>query len=272
MEPISNNPEKTKVLKALFFVFVLLALFLGVQTLSALKEYSYIGNGPAANVIAVNGTGEVFAIPDTATFSFSVTETGKTVAAAQDTASKKINSIIDAVKAMGVEDKDIKTTGYNSYPKYEYSNFACPAGSSPAMGYCPPGKQVLTGYEVSQTIEVKVRKTDDAGAILTKVGGLGAENISGLNFVVDNPDAVQAQARDKAVADARAKASVLAKSLGIKLNKIVNFYESGNQPPVYYGVTAMEKSASGGLAPTVPQVPTGENKITSNVTITYEVK
>ena len=259
-----NN--KRQFFLAVLSVLVFLSLFLLAKTAGAFKEYSYIGRGTyATNVITVTGRGEVTAIPDTATFSFSVTENGKTVAVAQDSASKKINNIIDALKKTGVEDKDIKTTGYNSYPKYEYRNVMC------TDGYCPSSKQILTGYEVSQTISVKVRKTADAGAVLTLVGTLGAKNISGLDFVVDDADAVQSQARDKAIADAKAKAEVLGKALGIHLSKIVNFYESGDQPPVYYGKVMMSEGLAGGGAPTIPEVPKGENTVVSNVTITYEV-
>ena len=262
-----DDAEKNKISKALFAVLIMLAIFLGAEALNAIKEYSYIGRGTyAANVITVSGTGEVFTIPDTGLFYFSVIEGGKTVGDAQGKASTKINTIIDAVKAMGVEEKDIKTISYNSYPKYDYvTNNIC------TNGYCPQSKQILVGYEVNQTISVKIRKTADAGAVLTKVGNLGASNISGLDFVVDDMDLVQAQARDKAILDAKDKAKIMSKSLGIKLIKIVNFYESGGQPS-YYGMNVMEKGVGVDMMPTIPQVPTGENKITSNVTITYEVE
>ena len=263
-----NDIQKRRFFNSTLAVLVLLAGFLGAKFLNTIKEYSYIGRGTiASNVISVTGTGEVFAIPDTGLFSFSVVEEGKTVGDAQNKASKKINSIISAVKSLGVLEKDIKTTGYNSYPKYEYS--AMPIC---AQGYCPPSKQILTGYEVNQTVSVKIRKTADAGAVLTKVGDLDATNISGLDFVIDDMDSVNSQARDKAIKDAKQKAEVLAKSLGIKLKKIVNFYESGNGPPIYYAMEA--KGMGGDMMPTpvVPQLPTGENKVTSNVTITYELE
>ena len=269
-----DGTKKEKLFKTLLAVFVLLGAFLLVETLSAIKEYSYIGrDGFSQNTITISGTGEVFAVPDTGLFSFSVIEEGKTVKDAQDRASKKLNAIIDSVKKMGIAEKDIKTTGYNSYPKYEYSNSICPAVSS-GMDvrpyYCPPGKQVLTGYEVSQTISIKVRKTADSGTILTTVGSLGASNISGLDFMIDNMDGVNAEARYKAILDAKEKARILSKSLGVKLVKIVNFSESGSYPPIYYG--AMEaKGMGGGSMFVAPQLPTGENKIISNVSITYEI-
>jgi uncharacterized protein YggE len=264
-----NDVQKKRLYNAVLVVVVLLGVFLAVKSLNALKEASYIGKGVyPSNVISVTGTGEVLTVPDIASFSFSVVEQGKTVKEAQDKATKKINSIIDAVKGMDVAEKDIKTIGYNSYPKYEYTNSYC------TNGYCPPSRENLVGYEVSQSIEVKVRKTDTAGDVLTAVGGLGAGNISGLNFVVDDLEKAKAEARDLAVADAKEKAKVLAKSLGIKLDSIVNFYESGDYPPIIYGMGGEMKAQSVSMdaANFAPQVPTGENKIISNVTITYEVK
>ncbi|MCX6702101.1 MAG: SIMPL domain-containing protein [Candidatus Zambryskibacteria bacterium] len=270
-----DNPQKKRFINVVMIAIVLLALFLGVKAISAIKEYSYIGGGIyPSTTITVSGTGEVFSIPDTGSFSFSVVEESKTVKDAQDKASKKINAIIDALKAMNIEDKDIKTVGYNSGPKYEWRQGVCPlATDSVTPVYCPPGKNVLTGYEVSQTISVKVRKTEDAGNVLTKVGELGATNISNLDFVVDDMDAVKAEARDKAIANAKEKAKTLSKSLGIKLVKIIGFSDSNDYPPVYYGVSAMEAKGMGAdVASVAPQVPVGENKTVSNVSITYEVK
>ncbi len=266
---------KKRFFNALITAVILLAAFLGVKVLTSVKELSYIGKGVyPSNVISVTGTGEVLAVPDIASFSFSVTEEGKTVKDAQEKATKKMNSILDGVKALGVNEKDIQTTGYNSYPKYDYNYPA-----SCTNGYCPPGKQVLTGYEVSQTITVKVRNTEKAGDVLTKVGDLGAQNISGLNFVVDNMETIRAQAREKAVADAKAKAKVLAKTLGVNLDTIVNFYENGDGGyPIMYAREAMDSKAGyGGTMAVAPQaasvdLPTGENKVVSNVTITYEVR
>lgn len=277
--------EKQK--KQLFYmvagVLCLLALFLGVKAINAMKDFSYIGKGVyPANVVTVNGTGEVTAVPDVASFSFSVTETAKQVSDAQNNASKKMNSIIDAMKAMGIEEKDIKTTGYNTYPKYEYKRSVCPpvsptmmdSSSSVAYSYpCTDGKQVIIGYEVNQMISVKVRKMADAGAALSKVGSLGATNISGLSFVIDDIEKVRAEARDKAIQDAKEKAEKLEKSLGVKFARITSFYENGAYPVSGYGggemmgaKTMMADSVS------IPQIPVGENKVVSNVSISYEVR
>lgn len=280
MNQFFDDNQKRYLSNSVIAVFVLLAIFLGIKAINSLKEYSFIGKGAyASNVITVSGKGELNVVPDVASFSFSVAENAKSVSDAQDQSAKKMNSIMSAIKEMGVNEKDIKTTGYNIYPKYEYVRTNCSyekttnsvnIGVAEPMSQCYTGKDVLVGYVVSQTVDIKVRKTADAGKILTKVGSLGATNVSGLNFVVDDSDKVLAEARNKAIIDAKEKASELSKSLGIKLTKIVNFYESGNNP-VYYGMGAMDsKALSSSMS--VPEISVGENKITSNVTITYEVQ
>lgn len=263
-----SDDQKKKLFNIILGVLILLGVFLAIKSLNALKEGSYIGRGDyPANVVSVNGSGEVYAVPDTGSFSFSVIEEAKTVKEAQDKASIYINRVLDGIKSMGIADRDIKTESYSVYPKYEYAQT-----QSCTSGYCPPGKQVLIGYEVSQTISVKIRKTSDAGSVLAKAGELGAKNISGLNFIIDDPDSVQAQARDKAIKDAKEKADALAKSLGVRLVRIVNFSENGGQPPVFYAMSREATKANDILTFSDPQVPTGENKVTSNVTITYEVE
>ncbi len=268
MDQFFNDVQKRRIFSWGVTVLVLLAVFLAVISVSTIKGWRYIGQSQTQqNLISVSGTGEAVAIPDTAQFTFSVIEEGKTTKEATDLATKKINDIIPALKALGVDEKDIQTTGYNVYPKYDYK-----AAAICTNGYCPPGKQVLSGYEVNQSVSVKIRKTADSGAVLTKVTELGASNISGLDFVIDNPDAINAEARDKAIADAKDKANKLSKSLGIHLTKIVNFYESGNQPIMYKAVMNQSMAlGAGDVAPVPPQIPVGENKVTSNITITYQV-
>ncbi len=280
-----NDVQRGRLFNAVLTVVILLGVYLAAASVNAFKSNEYIGRGEyPANSITVSGTGDAYAVPDTSTISFSVTEEAKTASAAQDALNKKANAIIAAVKDLGIDSKDIQTNYYNSYPKYEYSSAVCPepqpmiySGSSvsgqaikgTAPYYCPPGKQTLTGYEATETVTIKVRKTQDAGAVLSKVGELGATNVSGPNFSIDDMDSIQAEARDKAIANAKEKANVLAKSLGVKLGKVVNFQEPGQ--PIYY---AMDKAMGAGVsspAPTMPDFETGQNKVTSNVTITYEV-
>jgi hypothetical protein len=243
-----------------------LALFLLVLTMGELKSYSYIGSGVAAtNTITVSGKGDVFAVPDTATFSVTVQEQAQDVKAAQDAATKKSNDIIAYLKGAGIAEKDIQTTDYSVNPQYQWTEITC-------VRYpCPPGKQTLTGFQVSQTLTIKVRDTKKAGDFLSGVGSRGAFQVSGLSFTIDDQDALEAQARGKAIDDARTKAEALAKQLGVTLVRIVGFSENGNYPgPVY--MKSMAVGMGGAEAAPSPDIPVGQNKITSNVSVTYEVR
>src|SRR3989338_4366521 len=124
---------------------IVLMVYLAVLAISTFKGMQFIGSGvSASNTISVSGKGEVFAVPDTAEFSATVIETAADVKTAQDAAAKKSNAIIAYVKSVGVDEKDIQTADYNISPQYEYSQ-----SRTCTNGYCPPGKQVLTGYQVS---------------------------------------------------------------------------------------------------------------------------
>lgn len=242
---------------------VLLVVFLGAESLLTLKKLSE----PSANAhtIVVTGEGEAFATPDVATFNFTVSADAKTVGEAQDTVTTKVNSILDALKNLGIADKDIRTTDYSVYPKYTYQPTVC------TTNYCPPSRQVPDGYTVSHSVTVKVRQTADAGQALAVAGARGATNISSLTFTVDDPDQLTATARDQAVQKAYAKAKALAKSLGVHLGRVVDFNESSASPWIY-PMTLKSDVGMGGSEATAPNIPTGQNKITSNVTITYEIR
>jgi len=247
----------------------MLALFLVVLTVSAIKEYRFIGTGvPASNTISIAGQGEVFAVPDTGTFTVTVREEAETVAFAQDEATKKINAVIDYLKGAGVEEKDIKTVSYNVNPKYEWNQAGC------VGGFCPPGKQELIGFEVYQSLSVKVRDTKKAGELLSGVGSKGASEVSGLTFTIDDEDELKAEARELAIAEAQEKAEMLAAELGVTLVRVVGFYEEsgGGYPmPLAYG-RGGDMMAASMESKVAPELPVGENKILSTVNITYEIR
>ncbi len=254
------------------FVAILIALA-AVFIVKEIRLIGAIGHNPnQSNTISVDGTGDAVAVPDIATFSFSVTETAKTVADAQTAATAKINAALAALRDAGIADKDISTESYNINPHYEYQSAVCPAAGS-IVSYCPPGKSTLTGYEVSETISVKIRDLSKAGSIFTSIGSLGVQNVNGLSFSVDKPDSVQAEARAKAIAQARAKADQLAEQLGVRLGRIISFSENtgGGYPrPVMYAMGAKNQAMDS--AAVAPEVPTGEQKVTSSVNITYEIE
>jgi len=248
-------------------VGILLSLFLLAKAIHEFRLVALAGREISpATVISVSGTGEAVAIPDTAEFTYSVVESAKTVPDAQKLASDKANKTIDFLASNGIDKNDVKTLSYDINPKYEYQQGAL----CPNFG-CPPGKQILTGYEVSQTVSVKVKKTDDAGKVLSGIGALGVSNVSGLSFTVENEDAVKSEARGKAINDAKAKAAELAKELGVKLVRVVNFSENGMPMPIMYNKAA-GMSADMSFQAAAPELPPGQNTVTSNVTVTYEIK
>jgi len=256
--------------KAAIALIVILCAYFFIRTINEIRTGQTIGYTSAAvNTITVSGEGEVFAVPDIATFSFSVTEDAKVASDAEKAATDKMNAAIAYLKGQKIADADIKTTDYSLNPTYEYSNTVC------TQYACPPSKQTLTGYEVSQTVEVKVRDTSKAGDILAGVGSLNVKNISGLSLTIDDQKAVDSQAREKAISDAKAQAEKLASDLGVSLVRITSYNEDGNYPrPIYYAKSMAMDSASGSAAaaPAAPAIPTGQNKIVSNVTITYEIR
>lgn len=259
--------------RAGLLVLVLLAVFLLVKVFADIKGLHYIGAGiPAMNTITVEGDGEAVAVPDIATFTFSVVETAKTVAEAQDKATKKMEASVAYLKEQKIDDKDIKTVDYSVNPQYEWQNAVC---SSVAGTYCPQGKSVLTGYQVRQMVEVKVRDTKQAGTLLSGVGEKGASELSGLTFSLDDKDKVVDEARNEAIEKAKTKAEALADGLDVTLVRIVNFSDNsgGYYPPMAYdsygrGGALMSEAKVAAPVPT----PEGQNKYTSHVTITYEIR
>ncbi len=247
----------------------MLALFLLIQSVKALKEFRYVGSGVAAsNTITVSGSSEVFAIPDRATFSVTVRDDADTVATAQDEATKKINAIMEYLRDEGVEESDIKTINYSVNPKYEYTQAACTNFS------CPPSNQVLVGFEVWQTLEVKVVDPKKAGELLTGVGNEGASEVSGLSFTIEDEDSLRDEAREMAIAEASEKAETLAQQLGVNIVRVVGFYEDSNGNPMPYyakGGIAMDMAQEASVR-SAPELPAGESKIISNVSLTYEIR
>lgn len=254
-----------KIRGPLLVVLTLLSFFLLALIVTEIRQWKYIGSGIApTNTISVQGEGEVFAIPDTGTFSFSVIKEGPTAESVQSEAANIANKTVEYLKENGVEDRDIKTIGYNIYPRYERGQIVC------ITFPCPQGERKLVGFEINQSTQVKVRDTEKAGELLAGVGSFGVQNISGLSFTIDDEDELKRQARQEALEDAKVKAKALADDLGVSLVRVVNFneYESG-----YYGrFDSAVQSGIGGEYAVTPKIELGENRVTSTVNITYEIR
>lgn len=263
---------ETKQFLSLWYVRTLL-VFILVGVLFALVAYThatweqarYGMMGPTT--ITVTGEGEVLARPDIGQFSFSVRAEGGDASTAQEESATKVNAILAYLEAEGIEEKDIKTRNYSLNPKYRYEERICESGS-----YCPPGERVIDGYEVSQMVEVKVRELEQAGDLISGAGERGATNISSLQFTIDDESNLETEAREVAIKDAQKKAKNLANDLNVRLVRMTGFWEDqGNYPELYNGGYAMDVRAET-MELKSPNLPAGENSITSRVNITYEIK
>lgn len=247
---------------AVVAVLVFLALFLLVKTWDA--AFGRDINDPY-NTITVEGTGKAAMVPDTARITFTVMESAAEVGAAQDAATKRTDDALASLDEMGIEERDVKTLSYNVSPKYEYSQQPCYPGM-----ICPTGAPRIVGYDVSQTVEVKVRETEKAGDVLAALGGLGVQNISGPEFVVDDESSVQNEARAEAIEEARAKAKELAGELNVRLGKVVSFSEGPTGD--FYGYGKGGGAMMDAAVNRAPTLPTGENETEITVMITYEIR
>ena len=256
-----------KMAKAGTILLVILSAFFLFKTINEIKTGATIGyTNAAVNTITVSGEGEVMAKPDIATFSFTVDETANTAAVAQAQATDKSNKVLAYLKQAGIADKDIQTEDYSSNPKYEYSQSVCVNYS------CPPSKQTLIGYEVTQSVSVKIRDISKAGTIVAGIGSFNVQNINGPSFSIENQKDYERQARALAIADARAQADVLAKDLGVQITRIVGYNENGSSPIMFAKAMAFDSAAGAPAVAPAPVIPAGENKITSNVSVTYEIR
>lgn len=266
---VFKNPLVTKLVVAFL---VAATVLVALDALNSLVNFNELTPGNQ-NVITVSGEGKTSAAPDLATISFTVSADAGTAAAAQSAAAGKENAALAALKNLQIADKDIQTSSYNVYPKYS-SPQPCiynevNTGSGVAIPPCAPTESKIIGYTASQTVTVKVHDVNAVGNVVSALGDAGISDLNGPNFTVENPDAVQSAARKDAIDQAHAKAEELAKELGVRLVRVVNYSEGGGGYPV-----PMAYGASSGVdkAETVPSVPTGENEITVDVSITYEIR
>lgn len=265
MQNFFEKDDMTRMGKMLFAIATIAVLFLGMKFINEVKTFGSIGTAPTpANTIDVSGSGEAFAIPNVAVTTFSVEAKAATIAQAQATVNKNIGTALAFLKQSGIAEKDIQTANYNAYPEYSYpcdGRTVCPAGTA--------NTPKLVGYNVTQSITVKIRNTENVGTIIDGLGNSGVTSISGPEYSVDEPDVVQAEARKKAIESAEAKAKVLAHDLGVRVVRITHFTEnSGGYPSPMYAKAEM--SAVGGAMDA--QLPAGQSKFSSNVTITYEIR
>lgn len=258
-------PSTQKYVRAL--VFLLLVGFVA-STFSFALYYMVSAREAAGSripirQISVSGEGKVAVKPDVALFHAGVLTQAKKAWEAQVQNSTRSNAILGFLKTQGIEEKDVKTIGYSISPQYRYFE------TSGALRRPPE----IISYEVRHTLEVKVRDLTKLDALLEGVVASGVNEVSAVRFGIDDEEGVRAEARKKAIDDARKRARTLARDLGVRMKRIVSFSESGEGVPIYaraseagFGVGGVAGEAS------APQVAPGEQEIRSMVTITYEFR
>jgi uncharacterized protein len=198
------------------------------------------------------GTGAAAAPPDMATLSVGAEAEGAKTAAAQKAVDEKLRRVLEAAKAAGVAPADVRTAQYSVSPRQVFA----------------PGKPPRNdGYKVSSTVEIKLRKLKDLGALLDAVAEAGADHVYGVTFEVSNRRELEDQAREEAARDARRKAEALARSLGVKLGPLLSAGEAlHHEPRPMFRLAAM--SADGGGFPVAP----GESEVRVQVTASYGIE
>lgn len=248
--PTWHENKLFTVLLAILMVYGIVWVGAGIK--KTLREYSHVGfSDLSAPTISVSASGKASVVPDIATTDVTVTKTGATAVDAQNTASATMTTVLAAIKALGIADADIQTSSFNTSEVYDYD-------VSPA---------VITGYQSSQTLTVKIRDTDLIANVLDAGPKNGATSVSSIRYEVDDETATIAEARDEAIAKAKAQAKSIAASMGGRLGRVVSYNESqGGSVMPYYGMMESASKAADSIA---PPVEVGSEEIEMTVSITY---
>ena len=204
---------------------------------------------PPLHTITVSASGSVTLVPDVARVGVGVTVTKPTVKAARAAASTSMNAIIDSLKAMGIDEKDIRTTSIDLSPQYA-------AGSSTR----------IVGYRMSQQLQVTVRDLDKAGDVVDTATAKGATDVNGLWFEVGDPAKAIDQARADAITKARTSAQAMATAAGVSLGAVVSISESSaSYPQPYFGM------AGAAVRDAATPVEPGTQDVQATVTVIFQI-
>jgi uncharacterized protein YggE len=251
--------------------------FLGSVNYGSYGSYNGLQEG-----IFVTGTGTVSVQPDMAVLSIGVNATADTVKEAMNKANTSLNAMLEAVKKHGVDSKDIQTSYFSVYPRYDgYEIYNCPkdGGSTPPSSdpSVPEGgcyrewKQVLTGYQVANQLTIKVRGDKEVGPVIDDlvVAGGDAAQIQGITFTVEDTKALSAKAREAAIKAAMEQAQQFASLTGAGLGKLIHISQVGGEIPVTRAYKDVASAPGGEFAPTPIQ--TGEVEVTVTVQAVFAI-
>ncbi|MCJ8148483.1 SIMPL domain-containing protein [Shinella sedimenti] len=211
---------------------------------------------PREATIIVTGEGSAEVAPDMAVVDLGVVKDGKTAREALDANNKAMADILAALKEAGIEERDVQTSGFMINPQYQYPQSS--TGENP-----PP---VLIGFQVTNTVTLRVRDLTKLGEIVDKTVTLGANQGSGIRFVNDKPESTVSAARKKAVENAVAKAKELTEAAGVGLGRVIEISETSYRAEAMPIARAMAKDfAASGSVP----IAAGENSYSVTVNVTF---
>jgi uncharacterized protein len=238
---------RTKILIPTILIIVAVAL-------SACSASIQLGQAQPRN-ISVTGNAQVILAPDIAYVSIGVHSEAKTATEAVASNNTQTQAVIDAIKAQGVDAKDIQTTNFSVYQQEKFA---------------PTGESLGTFFMADNTVYVTIRDITKIGDILDAAISAGANTVYGITFDVENKEAALATGRDQAMADAQAQAEQLATAAGAKLGDVQSIsYYSSSPSPIYYDNKAAPAGVGGGGS--VP-ISTGQLTLTVSVSVVYGLK
>jgi len=249
-------------------ISLVLVVVLGISLLS----WSYLNWRQAQNIInpdrsiSFSATGQVFAKPDIAKLNFSVITQGKEAEVVQTENNTKTQKVIDFIKSSGVQPEDIQTINYSLNPQYDYS--WCRQHKEDQFISCPPK---IIGYELTQTVAVKIRDFDKINTIIGGLSEHGVNQISNISFEIDDEEVYKNQARIKALNIIEKRAKLISSQTDIKLGRILNVTESSNDSRYKNYLTQPVMAPTAEVASSAP-IETGTNEINVNLIVTYEIK
>lgn len=247
-----ENPRMYNLISALLLVLI---VFFAVQIWKGSRQASEVGLEPREpNVITLEGEGKISGVPDLARVDIGLLSEGADIPKIQAENTAKVNAMLRALRDLGIQEADIQTSNYNISPIYRYDE----------------GRQTVSGYMVSQNVSVKVRDLAKVGSVIARVGELGANQVNGVTFTLDEPAELQAEARKLAIEDAKDKAAELSRALGVKVVRIITFSESPGGTPIPYPMNL--KSLEDARGSTAPEIQPGTLDVASRVSITFEIR
>lgn len=207
-----------------------------------------------SHTISVTGNGLAYGAPDIAVAQIGVQSRNPDPSGALDEANGKMAAILAALKELGVADPDIQTSAFSVYAQPDID---------PQTGQ---SKGTIT-YIVDNTVSITMRDLNKVGQVLSQVVAAGANNIYGVSYTVSDQSKLEAEARDKAMADAKARAEQLAKAAGVTLDRpmTISEYSNGPQP-------VMRDLVQGGAMANAVPVSSGQIQVSLQINITYLIK